>query len=90
MLHLVPFVAGAAIGVGAVMLLGNKKTQEKLSQGREYVTGKLGEGKEYVSGKIDNGVSTVKAIGDCVSEKRGKNTETTEGTEIATEGENNQ
>lgn len=72
MLPLAPFIAGAAIGAGVVMLLGNKKTQEKLNKGKEYVSGKFSEGKEFVEEKLDEGVTTAKAIGKCVNEKRFK------------------
>ena len=61
MIPFLPFLAGAAVGVGAVMLLKNDKTKDAFQQG-----------KEYVEGKVHGGVETVKAIGKCVNEKKEK------------------
>lgn len=61
MIPFLPFIAGAAVGVGAVMLLKNDKTKEAFTQGKEYVTG-----------KVHDGVETVKAVSKCVSDKKEK------------------
>ncbi len=67
MLHLIPFIAGAAVGVAGVMIFGDKRAKKKLIQGKVYVEGKLQEGKEGVA-----------AIAGCVKEKVAKNRHTEE------------
>lgn len=58
MLHLLPFVVGAAAGVAGVLILGDKKTKKKIAESKKYVETKLSEGKD-----------SVVAIGECVKEK---------------------
>jgi len=40
MLHL-PFLAGVALGAGAIYLLTNKRAKEKMDEAKEYVCEKL-------------------------------------------------
>lgn len=58
MLPLLPFLAGAVVGVAGVMIVGNKRTKKKLIEGRQYLEAKYEEGKEGVA-----------AITECVKEK---------------------
>lgn len=61
MVHLLPFVAGAVIGAGIVSLFDIKNPKEKLKTG-----------KEFVATKIEDGVDTIKAVGECIKEKKSK------------------
>jgi len=63
MLH-IPFLGGLALGAGAVWLLSQKKTKEKLEKSREYV----GE-------KMESAAKKAKALKECVKEKASKETE---------------
>lgn len=58
MLPLLPFIAGAAVGVAGVMIFKDKRTKTKLIEGKEYITSKYEEGKESVA-----------ALTECVKEK---------------------
>lgn len=70
MLHILPFLAGAAIGAAGVMVFGSKKSKKRLVEGKIYVENKLQEGKEGVV-----------AIAECVKEKINKNKKGEEGEE---------
>lgn len=58
MLPLLPFIAGAAVGVAGVMIFGDKRTKKKLIESKEYIASKYEEGKEGVV-----------AITECVKER---------------------
>lgn len=56
MIHLVPFIAGAVVGVGAVLFAKSDKV-------------KLKEGKQIAIDKAKEGVEAIKAAKACISEK---------------------
>ncbi|MCK9337990.1 MAG: hypothetical protein M0P43_09190 [Arcobacteraceae bacterium] len=69
MLPVLPFLAGAAIGVAGVMIYGNKKTVKTLLEGKKYVETKVLDGKEFVEEKFNKSKDTVEALGECVKDK---------------------
>ena len=65
MLPILPFIAGAVIGVAGVLIAGDKRTKKKLIEGKKYIEERYEEGKE-----------SVVAISECVQEKvKSKKTE---------------
>jgi len=54
-----PFLAGVALGAGAIYLLTNKRAKERMDEAKEYVCEKFEEGKESVS-----------TIEECIEEKK--------------------
>lgn len=56
MIHLIPFIAGAAVGIGAVLFAKSDKT-------------KLKEGKQIAIDKAKEGIEALKATKACISEK---------------------
>ena len=66
MLPILPFIAGAVIGVAGVLIAGDKRTKKKLIEGKKYIEERYEEGKD-----------SVVAISECVKEKvKSKKTET--------------
>lgn len=66
MLPILPFIAGAVVGVAGVLIAGDKRTKKKLIEGKKYIEERYEEGKD-----------SVVAISECVKEKvKSKKTET--------------
>lgn len=66
-----PFVAGLAIGAGAVLAFRKssfikEKTQEVIDRSKEYTCSKVEQGKEVVSDVKD----TIDATKECIKEKK--------------------
>jgi hypothetical protein len=59
MLHILPFMAGAVIGAGVVALLKSKSAKDKFLSG-----------KDFVNEKIEDGVDTIKAVSECIKDKK--------------------
>lgn len=61
----IPFLGGLVLGAGAVWLLNQNKTKEKLKQGREYMSEKIG-----------SAAKKAKALKECIEKKSSDETET--------------